>query len=203
WEAEAPKLNITTVEINWDDATGIDIYADLPIHTAYHLYSSVGEYKINITAFAYGALISKTVTVLIEDEVPEGEILVQLANGTFVDPTLQEITIIETEFKQVTFFVNGSDLGGSDIAKIVIETDEGNLFEFLNATEATVPFLTFGEHDIIFRVYDRSGNFFEVEFKLKLVAPPEPTMGPVPYPFGVISMLGLVALAVIYLRKKR
>lgn len=203
WEAEAPKLNITTVEIDWDDSTGLDIYADLPKHTAYHLYSETGEYSINVTAYAYGAHISKFATVLIETEVPDGEILLQLANGTMIDPTSLETTKIESKDKRITFYFNGSDTGGSEIDKFVIETDEGNLFEFLNAATAIIAFLEYGVHDIYFRIYDKSGNIYEIQFQIELTIPPEPTDMPVPYPFGVISFLGLVALAFIYLRKKR
>ncbi len=203
WEAEAPKINITSVEVDWDDATGIDIYTDLPKHTAYHLYSATGEYTINITAFAYGASISEEVTVVIETEVPDGEILIQFDNGTFIDPTTPAITKIESQDKRITFAFNGSDTGGSEIAKFVIETDEGNLYEFLNAATVTIAFLEYGVHDIYFRVYDNSGNMYEVQFQINITKPPEPTWGPVPYPFGFISILGIVALAVIYLRKKR
>ncbi|MHA2309835.1 MAG: hypothetical protein ACXABJ_11195 [Candidatus Heimdallarchaeaceae archaeon] len=124
-------------------------------------------------------------------------------NGTFIDPTTPAITEIESQDKSITFAFNGSDTGGSEIAKFVIETDEGNLYEFLNAATVTIAFLEYGVHDIYFRVYDNSGNMYEVQFQINITKPPEPTMRPIPYPFGFISILGLVALAVIYLRKKR
>jgi hypothetical protein len=203
WEAAAPKLNITSVEIDWDDATGIDVYSDLPKHTAYHLYAAAAEYEITLTAYAYGASISEEVTILIDTELPEGEILVRLQNGTFVNPLMVETQDIETEDRRITLFVNGSDTGGSDMQKLVIETDEGNLYEYLNADEVTISFLEYGMHEVYFRVYDNSDNFVEYSFSINLTEPPEPTMGPVPYPFGVISLLGLVAIAIIYLRKKR
>jgi hypothetical protein len=201
WEAEAPKVNITSVEIDWND-TVTDTYYDLAKSTAYHLYSANGEYKIEVTAYAYAASITKTVKVLIEDELPTGEILVQLENGTFIDPTLQTITPIKTDNKLISFKMTGSD-EQSGLQKISIETDEGNLLEFDSDAETTIPFLEYGVHDVYFRVYDKSGNFYEVSFSLNLTEPEDPQMGPVPYPFGLISIIGLVALAAIYLRKRK
>jgi hypothetical protein len=202
WEAAAPKLNITSVEIDWGDSTGLDVYIDLAKHTAYHLYSEASEYSIKITAYAYGASISKTVKVLIDVDVPDGEILVQLTNGTMIDPRGVALTQIETDNKRITFSFDGTD-EGSGIEKFVLETDEGNLFEYLSATTTAIAFLEYGVHTVHFRVYDKSGSFYEVQFQIELIDPPEPTMGPVPYPFGIISILSLGALAVLYLRKKR
>ena len=203
WEAEAPKVNITSVEIDWDD-TVIDTYFDLPKSTAYHLYSANGEYTIKVTAYAYAASISKTVKVLIEDVIPTGEILVKLANGTFIDPTLQTITEIPTDDKRITFKMTGSDEeNGSGLQKISIKSDEGNVFEYESDAVIVVPFLEYGEHDIYFSVYDNAGNFFEISFSINLTAPEDPQMGPVPYPFGLISIIGLVALAAFYLRRKK
>ena len=204
WEAEAINSNITAVEIDWDDGTGIESISNLSIHRIYHLYASSGEYNIEVTAYAHANAASTTedLLVLIENIPPTGIIQLKISDSNIID--LNETTTIdvEVEKKQLTFIVSGSD-EGSGVEKLIIITDEGNTFEKSTDSEVTVVFLEYGLHVLTFKVVDLAGNEFSMDVTVNLIEKELPGDFGVPFPFGLVTVLGLFAIVLIYMKKRK
>lgn len=202
WSASAIKENITSVEIDWDDLSGIDTIINMSTFTTYHLYSSFGEYNISLTVNASEAYVDAYVMILIEQEDPSGTIFIKDTDGSLLDPDLLNVTSIETNMKQMTFVVESSDTGGSGVEKMVVLTDEGNSVAVFNENEVTIQFREYGVHQIYFKVYDNAGNFYEKSFFVELVKPEDPSGSPIPFPFGIVSIIGLIAIALLFKKKR-
>ena len=201
--SSAPHSNVTLVEIDWDDLSGIQSIVNISYDTIYHLYSSVGEYNITVTAYSETLSVTEYVIALIEQIDPTGIVKV-LVGGELKEPSAGERISIEVEIKSATFQVSANDTGGSGVLKISLETDEGNLVTVEgDSGEITLLFLEYGEHDILMTVYDKSGNLYIFTFSVDLI--PVETRGdiPVPFPFGLTTLAGLIALVAIYSKKKK
>ncbi len=203
YSASAPFSNITSVDIDWDDLSGIQTIVNDSFEVVYHLYDSTGEYNISITAYSDILSVTKNFLVLIEQEAPTGIIKV-LVDGNLVQPSIGELVPIEVDIKSATFQVSANDTGGSGVWKITVETDEGNLATLEGDNgEITLLFLEYGEHDILMTVYDNSENTYTFTFSVDLIPVSMRTDNPVPFPFGITTIVGLVAIAAIYLKKKK
>jgi hypothetical protein len=203
YDASAPYSNITLVEIDWDDLSAIQSLVNVSFDEVYHLYGDVGEYNISVTVYSETLSITEYFVVLIEQEAPSGIVKV-MVDGNLVQPALGETIDIEVETKSVTFQVSANDTGGSGVWKISLETEEGNLVEVAgDSGEITLLFLKFGEHDILMTIYDNSDNTYTFTFSVNLIQVDMRTDNPVPFPFGLTAIAGLVLLAVIYLKKKK
>jgi len=208
WEAELPKANFTSFDIDWNDGTGIETYipptvSNISRHTLYHLYTSPGKYNISVTANAYSASSTKIAKVLIDQTSPTGIIKIKMINGTYVDPDLSNPLPLSDTSKQVTFLVSGIDTGGSGIDQISIESDEGNKVARADNGELTLSFLEYRIYSIDLEILDKAGNEYSLTIFIELLKPGEPSWVPVPFPFGFVTILGLFTLAVIYLKRKR
>ncbi|MBY9000862.1 MAG: hypothetical protein KGD64_08120 [Candidatus Heimdallarchaeota archaeon] len=204
WEAEAINSNISAVEVDWDDGSGIES-ANISIPIIIHSYASSGEYNINVTAFSFTGLGSVTdnFTVLIETIAPTGIIQLLNEDGEYIVLNETETFDIVVEKKELQFNVSGTDTGGSGVAKLVIETDEGNIIESPIDAIITIPFLEYGFHFIIFKVYDAAGNEYSFEVYIKMIEKELPTYAGVPFPFGLVTIAGLISIALIYLKKRK
>jgi hypothetical protein len=201
--ASAPHSNITLVEIDWDDLSGIQSIVNMSYDTIYHLYSSVGEYNITVTAYSETLSVTDYVITIIEQIAPTGIVKV-LVEGDFVEPSAGERIDIKVEIKSATFQVSANDTGGSGVWKISLETDEGNLVTVEgDSGEITLLFLEYGEHDILMTVYDKCGNFYIFTFSVDLIPVETRDDFPVPFPFGLTTLAGLIALVAIYSKKKK
>ena len=201
--ASAPHSNITLVEIDWGDLSGIQSIANISYDTIYHLYSSVGEYNITVTAYSETLSVTEYVITLIEQIAPTGIVKV-LVGENLVEPSAGERIDIKVEIKSATFQVSANDTGGSGVWKISLETDEGNLITIEgDSGEITLLFLEYGEHDILMTVYDRSGNLYIFTFSVDLIPVETRSDFPLPFPFGLTTLAGLIALVAIYSKKKK
>ncbi len=201
--ASAPHSNVTLIEIDWDDLSGIQSIVNISYDTIYHLYSSVGEYNITVTAYSETLSVTDYVEILIEQINPTGIVKV-LVEGKLIEPSAGEIVPIKVEIKSATFQVSANDTGGSGVWKISLATDEGNLVTVEgDSGEITLLFLEYGEHDILMTVYDKSGNLFTFTFSVDLKPVETRSDFPVPFPFGLTTLAGLIALAAIYSKKKK
>ncbi|MFW9851917.1 MAG: hypothetical protein ACFFDS_03180 [Candidatus Thorarchaeota archaeon] len=208
WNAELIKANFTSIDIDWDDITGIETYipptvSNISHYTLYHLYSSPGGYNISVTANAFSASSTKTVEVIIDQASPTGDILIKMTNGTFVEPDPLNPIVLSDSSKQATFLVSGVDVGGSGIDEISVESDEGNKAGRVDDGELTLSFLEYRVYSIDFKITDNAGNEYSITIFIELIEPDEPNWIPVPFPFGLVTILGLVSLALIYLKKRR
>ncbi|MHA1405796.1 MAG: hypothetical protein ACTSSG_00250 [Candidatus Heimdallarchaeaceae archaeon] len=202
WQASAPKANITAVDIDWGDSSAIQSVSNLSIHVASHLYPSAGEYTINVTAFAGLAVKSELATILIDQDDPSGTIKLKLTNGTLVDLS-QEVFSLETEVKEITLAVSGSDVGGSGVAQIEVITDEGNSIARDSDGEVTILFLDYGLHEITLKVTDNAGNVYTRNVVINLVEPEFPKDFGVPFPFGVVTVIALFSLVFLYKKRRK
>lgn len=203
WSTTVLNGNITAFEINWGDFSGIQS-VNISVHRYYHVYASVGEYTINATAYADFLVSNLTVNVLIEQINPLGSVQVVLPNGTKVTPDPPNVLKIIVEEKQLDFILNGSDSGGSGIEMIRLSTDEGNSIEIPESGEVTMNFVAYGIKEITITVVDRAGNEISKSFYINLVMKELPGDIPVPFPFGITTILGLFSVAfLLYLRKKK
>ncbi len=203
WSATVLNGNITAFEINWGDLSGIQI-VNISVHRYYHVYASVGEYTINATAYADFLVSNLTVKVLIEQIKPLGSVKIVLPNGTTIIPNPPNIPEIVVEEKQLDFILNANDTGGSGIEMIILSTDEGNSIEISENGQVTMNFLEYGIRDITITVIDRAGNEISESFYINLVMKELPGDIPVPFPFGITTILGLFSVAfLLYLRKKK
>ena len=108
------------------------------------------------------------------------------------------------EKKELKFNVTGVDnIGGSGVEKLVIMTDEGNVVESSVDKVITIPFLEYGFHVITFKVIDLAGNEYSFVIYVNLIEKELPTYAGVPFPFGLITAVGLIAVTLIYLKKRR
>ena len=202
WQASAPKANITAVDIDWGDSSAIQSLSNLSIHVASHLYPSAGEYTINVTAFAGLAVKSELATILIDQDDPSGTFKLKLTNGTLVDLS-QEVFSLETEVKEITLAVSGSDVGGSGVAQIEVITDEGNSIARDSDGEVTILFLDYGLHEITLKVTDNAGNVYTRNVVINLVEPEFPKDFGVPFPFGVVTVIALFSLVFLYKKRRK
>jgi len=193
WNATAPKANITAIEIDWGDESVLEQINNVSITQASHVYSAAGKYNITLIAHAGAAIANKTVSILIDQTAPTGNIMVK-----------NNETIVTNGMKEVTFVVTASDNeDGSGLEKIVLSTDEGNIYEYKpEKNEITLTFLDFGAHTVNLTVYDKAGNTYTTSTTFILDAPEIPKDSPVPFPFGLITIVSLVTIAII-LRKAR
>jgi hypothetical protein len=208
WNAELIKANFTSFDIDWDDATGIETYipptvSNISRQTLYHLYTSPGEYDISVTAIAFSASKTEIVKVIIDQASPTGEIMIKMTNGTYVEPDLLDPIVLSATSKQVTFLVSGVDEGGSGIDEISVESDEGNKVGRADDGELTLSFLEYRIYSVDFKIIDKAGNEYSITIFIELIEPDEPNWVPVPFPFGLVTILGLISLAVIYTKRKR
>lgn len=208
WNAELIKANFTSFDIDWNDTTGIETYippteSNISRRTVYHLYATPGEYNISVTAKAFSASKTVIVPVLIDQVAPTGDIMIKLNNGTFVEPDLENPLSLSDTLKKVTFLVSGLDTGGSGIDQISVESDESNRVTRTDNGELTLSFMEYRIYTIDFVVLDKAGNQFSLTIFIELIEPDEPDWVPVPFPFGFVTIFGLISLAVIYLKKKR
>jgi len=203
FEATAPYSNITLVEIDWDDLSGIQALVNVSFDEVYHLYAGVGEYNISVTAYSETLSSTEYFLVLIEQEDPTGKVEV-MVDGNLVEPSVGETIPVEVAIKSATFQVSANDTGGSGVWKISLETDEGNLVTVEgDSGEITLLFMEYGEHDILMTVYDNSDNTYTFTFSVDLIPIETPGDNPVPFPFGLTTIAGLITLAAIYLKKKK
>ena len=204
WYAEAINSNITAVEVDWDDGTGVESISNVSIYTITHEYASSGEYNIFVTAYAGLGATTENITVLIETTAPTGTIFILDEEGNSIAPNATETIDIIIEKKELQFNVSGVDnIGGSGVEKLVIMTDEGNVIESPVDTVVTIPFLEYGFHVITFKVVDFAGNEYSFVVYVNLIEKPLPTFPGVPFPFGLITAVGLIAVTLIYLKKRR
>ncbi len=203
WSASATNANITSVDIDWDDLSSIETIINMSQFTVYHLYSSLGEYNISLTINASDATVNANTLVLIEQDDPTGTIFIKGSDDSLLDPDVLNVTSIETGVRELTFVIESSDTGGSGVEKMVVLTDEGNSAAVFDEEEITIQFLEYGVHEITFRVYDNAGNIYEKAFFVELIKPEDPSGSPIPFPFGVLSIFGLVAIALLYKKMRR
>ncbi len=202
WNASVLSAFITSVEIDWDDLSSIETVNNLSIHRIYHQYSSVGEYNISVTANASLATKTESVVVLIEQTAPSGSILIEETDGSLLNPELLNVTSIERSLKEIKFIIEANDTGGSGLYKIVVSTDEGNSISLPGSGEIVMSFLDYGIHKIILTIHDNAGNIREKSFFIDLVKSPIPTDSAIPFPFGILSIFGLIAIALLYKKKR-
>jgi len=204
WYAEAINSNITAVEVDWDDGTGVESISNVSIFVITHEYASSGEYNIFVTAYAGLGESTENITILIENILPTGTIFIIDEEDNLISPNATETVDIIVEKKELRFNVSGVDeTGGSGVEKLIIETDEGNIIESPVDTEITIPFLEFGFHVITFKVVDFAGNEYSFVVYVNLIQKELPTYAGVPFPFGLITVVGLIAVTLIYLNKRR
>ncbi len=203
WNTTVLNGNITAFEIDWGDLSGIQII-NISDHNYNHVYASVGEY--NITAFAYANFLvsNETVTVLIEQINPIGSVKIISPTGVILIPNSTYVHQIIVETKQLDFILNGSDSGGSGIERIILSTDEGNAVELGEDGVVTIHFMELGHRTLTITVIDLAGNEFSDSFVIFLELKELPGDHPVPFPFGITTVIGFVSIAVfLYLRKKK
>ncbi len=208
WNAELIKANFTSIDIDWNDTTGIETYipptvSNISRYTLYHLYASPGDYNISVTAKAFSASKTEIVKVLIDQVSPTGDIMIKMKNGTYVEPDLLDPIALSDTAKQVTFLVSGVDVGGSGINEISVESDEGNKVGRVDDGELTLSFMEYRIYSVDFKIVDNAGNEYSITIFFELIEPDEPNWIPVPFPFGLVTILGLISLGVIYLKRKR
>jgi len=204
WYAEAVNSNITAVEVDWDDGSGVESISNVSIHTISHEYASSGEYNIFVTAYAGLGATTDNITILIENIAPTGTILILDEEGNSIAPNATETVDIVVQKKELRFNVSGADnIGGSGIEKFIIKTDEGNMIESPVETIITIPFLEYGFHEITFKIVDFAGNEYSFVIYVKLIEKELPTYAGVPFPFGLVTVVGLIAVTLIYLKKRR
>jgi len=204
WYAEAINSNITAVEVDWDDGTGVESISNVSIFEITHEYASSGEYNISVTAYAGLGATTKNITVLIETTAPTGTIFLLDEEGNSISPNATETIDMIVEKKELKFNVTGVDnIGGSGVEKLVIMTDEGNVVESSVDKVITIPFLEYGFHVITFKVIDFAGNEYSFVIYVNLIEKELPTYAGVPFPFGLITAVGLIAVTLIYLKKRR
>lgn len=193
WSAEAPKGNITEAKIDWGDGSAEQTITNVSITEAFHVYADEGEYNITLKIFAGTAYGTKNAIVLIDQQMPTGTITIK-----------DNVTTIVSGLRKVTFVISATDnAGGSGLEKFVVETDEGNVFEFdPSETEVTLEFLNFGPHTVNLTIYDKAGNTYTTSVSFILENNTIPQDSPVPFPFGLTSIVGLVALSVVLLRRR-
>ena len=203
WDAVVLNGNLTAFEIDWGDLSGTQS-VNISIHTHYHAYASVGEYEITVTAYADFLVSNKTTKVLIEQINPSGGVTIMLPSGGTLKLNSTYVPEITVEKKQLDFYLNGSDTGGSGIEKIILSTDEGNSVEVSDEGLVTLHFLEFGYRELTITVIDRAGNEHSESFFINLIQKETPGDVPVPFPFGITTILGLFSLAIFtYLKKKK
>ncbi|MHA1685857.1 MAG: hypothetical protein ACTSYD_05525 [Candidatus Heimdallarchaeaceae archaeon] len=195
WEVEFPKGNLTQTKIDWGDDSAEQVITNTSITEAYHLYSSDGKYNITVTAYAGTAVGSKTEEILIDRTAPQGTITLKEEN----------VTTITSGLKRVTFLIDAKDnKDGSGIEKYLVVTDEGNAYEYEpSIKEITLEFLDFGPHTVNLTVYDKAGNTYTTSVSFVLTHSTIPEDSPLPFPFGLFSIIGLVAISLFVLRKRR
>ncbi|MHA1346375.1 MAG: hypothetical protein ACTSVO_09440 [Candidatus Heimdallarchaeaceae archaeon] len=204
WYAEAINSNITAVEVDWDDGSAIESISNVSINTITHEYASSGEYNIFVTAYAGLGSTSENITVLIETIAPTGTIFLLDDEGNSIALNETDTFEITVEKKELQFNVSGIDNeGGSGVKKLVIETDEDNVIESPFDTVITIPFLEYGFHVITFKVVDFAGNEYSFVIYVNLKEKELPTYAGVPFPFGLVTVVGFIAAALIYLKKRR
>ncbi len=203
WKTTVLNGNITAFEIDWGDLTGIQII-NVSISKYFHVYAAVGEYEITATAYADFLESNLTTTVLIEQFNPTGTVKILLPNGSIIEPNSTYIPLIIVEEKQLDFILNGSDSGGSGIQKIILSTDEGNSVEISEDGVVTLHFVELGLRELTITVVDRAGNEHSESFYINLELKELRSDFPVPFPFGITTIIGLFSLAIFtYLRKKK
>ncbi|MHA1466152.1 MAG: hypothetical protein ACTSQ2_13770, partial [Candidatus Heimdallarchaeaceae archaeon] len=200
----AINSNITAVEVDWDDGSAIESISNVSINTITHEYASSGEYNIFVTAYAGLGSTSENITVLIETIAPTGTIFLLDDEGNSIALNETNTFEITVEKKELQFNVSGIDNeGGSGVKKLVIETDEDNVIESPFDTVITIPFLEYGFHVITFKVVDFAGNEYSFVIYVNLKEKELPTYAGVPFPFGLVTVVGFIAAALIYLKKRR
>jgi len=204
WSASVLDGNVTAFEIDWGDFSGIQS-VNISINRYYHAYAAVGEYMINVSAYADFLVANLTVKVLIEQINPIGSVKIITPQGDIITPPNDSsIPEIILEKRQLDFILNGSDSGGSGIERIILTTDEGNSREIQEDGVVTLYFLEYGYIEITITVIDFAGNEFSDSFFIHIVQKELPGDIPVPYPFGITTIVGLLSLAVfMYLKKKK
>ncbi len=196
WEASAPKVNITQVNITWGDGSAIDTITNISLKIVFHTYASSGDYNITVIAFAGAGFTEVTLSILIDSEKPSGTILT-------VNPDGSNNTLIKDSNKYVTLTFNVSDIGGSEVKNVFLLTDEGNLYELIDEREITIQFFYYGDHWVKMTVYDNAGNSYSTTTYFTLVPPEDIDDIPIPFPFGITVFAGLALLAAVMYRKKR
>jgi len=195
WNATPVKGEVTAVNIDWGDETNEDL-TNLTVHKIYHLYSEAKEYNITVTVEAGAAVGSETISILIDQTAPT-------VNISYIDPdeNPDDGNITINGPKQVTITFTSHDEGGSGVAKIVIETDEGNVYELLEVNGSyTVEFLEYGYHTVTVTVYDNAGNTFKDSISFYLSKAEEPTDIGVPVS-TVAIIVGVLSLT--FLKRKK
>ena len=205
WYAEGNNSEITGVDVDWDDGTVVESIANVSNPKIIHSYASTGEYTIEVTAYTFLGLgaTTDTITILIEDIAPTGVIQLLDEDGESIPLNATGTANIVVEKKELQFKISGTDTGGSGVAKLVVITDEGNIVESPSDGVITVPFLEYGYHVITFKVYDVAGNEYEYVVSVNLIEKELPTYGGVPFPFGIVTIVGLISVALIYLKKRK
>lgn len=203
WNTTVLNGNITAFEIDWGDLSGIEV-VNISVHNYYHNYSSVGEYEITVTAYANFLTSNLTANLLIEQISPSSTVKILTPDGRELEPNSTYIHEIEVETKQLDFRINGSDSGGSGIQRIILSTDEGNSVEIPEGGVVTIHFVELGLRELTITVIDFAGNENSESFFINLVLKELPGDFPVPYPFGITTIIGLFSIAIFtYLKKKK
>ncbi len=204
WFAEAINSNITAVEFDWDDGSAVESIANVSIYTITHEYANSGEYNVFVTAYAGLGATTENITILIETIAPTGTIFLLDEEGNSIAPNATDTIKINVEKKELKFNITGIDnIGGSGVEKLIIETDEGNVIESPVDIVLTVPFLEYGFHVITFKVVDFAGNEYSFIVYVNLIEKELPTYGGIPFPFGLVTVIGLIAVTLISLKKRR
>ncbi|MHA1199501.1 MAG: hypothetical protein ACTSQF_09265, partial [Candidatus Heimdallarchaeaceae archaeon] len=203
WNTTVLNDEITAFDIDWGDLSGIES-VNISIHNYYHNYSSVGEYEITVTAYANLLSSNLTVNLLIEQITPSGSASIITPEGIILELNSTYTHVIEVETKQLDFILNGSDSGGSNIERIILSTDEGNSVEIFEDGVVTLHFVEPGLRELTITVIDFAGNEFSESVFIFLELKEPPGDFPVPYPFGITTIIGLFSIAILtYLKKKK
>ena len=203
WNTTVLNGAITAFEIDWGDLSGVQTI-NISDHNYNHLYSSVGEYEIVATAYADFLVSNLTVKVLIEQINPTYAVKIIKPNGEVIEPNETDIPLIVVETLKLDFILNGSDSGGSGIQGITLSTDEGNSVEIAEDGIVTIHFVEEGIREITITVIDLAGNEHSGSFFINITLKELSGDVPVPFPFGITTIVGLVSVAIfLYLRKRK